>query len=101
LNSPSKISRKYIYICRFFQLLLLLELENYNVFQTALNDLIRYLKRKNRYHPFEKNLVEFLRTLSKTLGTQKEKEILDDFEIIMEQHGNEIYSTFRYLEFKV
>ncbi len=98
LNGPQSQIKNFTYICRFYMLMILLELEYYDLIKKSIEDLRRYLIRKDHLSNFEKALIEFFKRAGSKWNKNTHKSLLMEFEELMNPYMESLTDTFFYLD---
>ena len=80
LSQPKSYSGKYEYVCRFFEIMILLELERFNRIERTIQEIKRYLKKGEGLRPFDKNIIAFFRLVESNWGRMSKCDLMAEFE---------------------
>lgn len=86
LNDNEKVLRQDLYAyARIINLIVHLELENYDLVEYLIKSTQRFLNKKKRDFELEKTIISYIRKLSKVTNTEKQKEIYIEFRLRLEE----------------
>ncbi len=100
LNQSKYSIKNFNYICKFYMLMILLELEQYNFIKGALQELRRYLIRKDRLSDFEKALLDFFKKAENNWNKVTHHSLFEEFKEIMKPYEDEVEGVLFYLDIK-
>lgn len=98
LNQSQNSIKNFTYICKFYMLMLLLELQHYHLVKNAIQELRRFLIRKDRLSDLEKTLITFFKKAENNWNKSTHYSLLGEFKKIVQPHDKELSKVFFYLD---
>lgn len=98
LNQTQQNIKNFSYVCKFNMMMILLELQHYNMLKKSIQELRRFLVKRDKLSALDQALITFFRDAENKWNKNNHTHISHQFSILTQPYEKELNATLFYLE---